>query len=149
MKRLAILLSVFACVGVCLVVGAPDAQAQLVPCCEGGFKPDRLCDDDGDCPSVCSGGFRDGKVCQADGTPKCQDACVGGSNDGRMCSSDAQCPGGSCSDIGTCVAGTCTGLCERRRKKPTPSEPIGAWLDAVGQSPVTDAAAESRPQPCP
>ncbi len=170
MRKLAILLSVFVCLGVVAVIMPTEVSAQLRPCCEGGFKPDKPCQFDDDCQDICEGGFRDGKPCSTspchdacvggakdgenclDGDDaKCPDACVGGSKDGQGCTSDANCPGGTCSNIGTCanegtcLISTCTGLCEKKRPKPTPSEPVSVW-DAVSQVDNNDG---SSPRPCP
>ena len=171
MRKLAILFSVLVCLGIVALVAPSEVSAQtLVPCCEGGFKPDKRCVGDGDCPDICQGGFRDGKPCSAspcidacvggfkDGgncttDAQCPPACVGGSRDGKNCGDPANCPGGSCSNtgscsnLGECQVSTCTNLCEKKRPKPTPSEPVSDWLNL----PVSgeDAGEDYSPTPCP
>jgi hypothetical protein len=164
-RKSLVLASMAVCLGLGLVMGAAPARAQeLVPCCEAGLSPGRLCDTDEDCPGVCVGGFRDALPCTS-GTADCPHACVGGFNDGAKCRTDADClgvcrggkrngqpcsssgqpscPGGQCSDTGTCSdlgrcdEGHCTGLCERKPSKHSPSEPTSARTH------------EFSPPPCP
>ena len=123
MRRLGLLLSVLVCLGV-FFAAATEARAVLVPCCEGGFKPNKRCDTNADCPDICRGGFRDGKPCS---TSPCLSACVGGTKDGKNCEDDFNCPGGSCSNTGVCIESTCTAMCEKRGPK-SPSDPVSDWL---------------------
>jgi hypothetical protein len=98
MKKLSILLVVVFCLGVCLVL-QPEAQAQEYrPCCEGGFKPNKPCVTDQNCPDICIGGARDGKPC-GDPETGCTAACVGGLNDGVECFSDGDC-------LNACIGGS-------------------------------------------
>jgi hypothetical protein len=159
-RKLLVLASVAACLGFGLLMGATTARAEvLVPCCEGGYKPERLCDSDSDCFGACVGGFRDGRPCEH-GVANCPSACVGGFDDGHKCESDSDCRGicqggprsgqpcssvalprcpgggvcvntGTCSNSGQCVTGTCTGLCETKRPVTSPSAPT-RWFGAFG-----------------
>jgi hypothetical protein len=147
------------------------AQSNLVPCCEGGLKPGKLCEEDDDCPGVCVGGFREGRPC-THGSADCPRACVGGFDDGGKCAADAdcrgscqggvrdgqpctsdgsqKCPGGSCvntgtcSNVGACSEGTCTELCEGKGPKGSPSDPSASWRTFP-----LGSRGEFLPPPCP
>jgi hypothetical protein len=147
MKRLAFLLTVVFCAGLVFVVSATEASAVLVPCCEGGFKPNKSCNNDNNCPGACIGGSKDGRKCNDSGD--CPATCVGGSKDGQSCFTSFECPGGTCDgNAGTCDAGSCTALCERGKPKETPDDPISEMLNL----PATDLDLElpaPAAQPCP
>lgn len=115
--------------------GLTGAVAQeLVPCCEGGFQPNKRCNTDENCKGVCVGGARDAKACRDDS--KCPAACTGGANDGERCSSDGDCPGGSCGAPGVCEQGTCTALCQKGKPPKSPSDPAALVIDELLVGPV-------------
>ena len=145
MKRLGMTIAVVAGLAMFMLAVPTEVSAELIPCCEGGFKPDKKCGTDANCPNICVGGFQDGKNCGSGGN--CKDACVGGSKDGLSCTSDDGCPGGTCSNIGTCNFGTCTALCEKKRPKPTPSEPVMAWAGDILSAEHAEADVPVRPCP--
>jgi hypothetical protein len=148
MKKFAFLMSVAMILGVVALVAPTEVQAQGTrPCCEGGFKPNKPCTDDSQCQDICEGGHRDGKPCS---TSPCNPACVGGSNDGGNCAtggdadctaacvggsrdgqncdpSSPNCPGGSCSNVGTCSESTCTAVCLKPGGPKSPDEPASQW----------------------
>jgi len=163
MRRLAFLLSLMMCMGLVVAVATTDVAAQnLVPCCEGGAKPNKRCNTDNNCPGACIGGARDGKNCK-DNT-NCPGACVGGANDGLSCANGGDCPGaciggtkdgqpcftkfecpnggecsapGSCGSAGTCDQGTCTGMCQQGKPPKSPSDPASEWLEIEAAGQVT------------
>ena len=126
MKRNSFLMMLLAVASV-LILSFGSASATLVPCCDGGFKPNKRCDTDSECQNVCDGGFRDGKPCET--ASECRGACIGGNRDGKSCDVDSDCKGGgTCGSAGTCEIGTCTALCEKDKPKETPEDPSMALL---------------------
>ncbi len=154
MRKLSIILSVAIALSVVILIAPTEVQAQGTrACCEGGFKPNKPCTDDGDCQNICAGGHRDRKPC--DNSP-CNPACVGGFDDGNNCASngdadcgtacvggtrhgkecfnpDPNCPGGTCtntgtcSNLGTCPESNCTATCLKPGGPKSPDEPASQW----------------------
>jgi hypothetical protein len=124
-----------ACHGIC----ADDVSAV----CVGGSNTDAACT-----TAVCVAGVSPGLTCTSDAN--CDDACVGGTNAGDECADAGDCPGGACSNLGTCGAGICTGgasqgaICTMDADCPsstcTTTDCPGGTCTAQGEPPV---------QPCP
>lgn len=121
------------------VFATVSVAQEMVPCCEGGFQPNKRCNTDENCKGICVGGARDAKSCKDDS--KCPAACLGGAQDGQRCTSDGDCPGGSCGSPGTCEAGTCTALCQKGRPPKSPTDPMSLAVDDL----VRQAATRSCP----
>jgi hypothetical protein len=112
MRKFALPVFGVVCLGVLLAVSISVQAEEYRPCCEGGFKPNKPCVTDANCPDICVGGFRDGKPC---GDAGCPSACVGGQKDGGECFSDADCPAacaGGFKDGSICSSDAdCTSAC--------------------------------------